>query len=108
MKTIFSQIVSQLPDDVADIIENEADRRAAAISFGDPYNELGMAEAESIAQSITDVIKGGTFKGIIFDLNNTSYLIKFSKNTVIEQIDSEVEEEIEDMDIELPEEDYEN
>lgn len=42
---------------------------------------------------ITDVIKGGTFKGIIFDFQDVTYLIKFSVNTVIEHIDSEDEEE---------------
>lgn len=42
---------------------------------------------------ITDVIKGGTFKGIIFDFGETTYLIKFSVNTVIEHLDSEDDED---------------
>lgn len=44
-------------------------------------------------KSITDVIKGGTFKGIIFDYQDTTYLIRFSVNTVIEHIDSDDDED---------------
>ena len=54
MRKRFSEIASQLPDEVANTIEAEADKRASAISHGDPYNEIGMAEAEAIAQSIRD------------------------------------------------------
>ena len=45
---------------------------------------------------ITDVVKGGTFKGIIFDFNDTTYLIKFSVNTVLEHIDSDDDDEDDD------------
>lgn len=45
---------------------------------------------------ITDVVKGGTFKGIIFDFQDTTYLIKFSVNTVIENIDSDDDEDDDD------------
>jgi hypothetical protein len=44
---------------------------------------------EDEIKSITDVIKGGAFKGFIFDFNDTTYLIKFSVNTVLEHIDSD-------------------
>lgn len=47
-------------------------------------------------KSITDVVKGGTFKGIIFDFEDTTYLIRFSVNTVIEHIDSDDDEEDDD------------
>lgn len=48
---------------------------------------------EDELKTITDVIKGGSFKGIIFDFEDTTYLIKFSVNTVIEHIDSDDEED---------------